>query len=1211
MRCFFIIYLLFISSSFTLYAHTPKGFWHGKERQLRYKPQGENFVIVNGDKKFNRGLYGTNTAFRIETGDIPELGFFMPNMGGNMQFGLIRENQNIWINNAEYIKSTYRAGSRIYEIKDPLLDNGTIILTILAMADMEGMIMKIETIDLPQNIELICLFGGADNKRFYRNGDLGVDDPDAFALQPDACLDNNYQINDNQFALEYGQQTKTGPCKISGIFPEKSILKEGSPYFITTPLDLWHSYPVDKKPVLTSRTALIKENIYYIVLKKEDNDLINIDYSQLGNYFDKAESKRKEIAETIRINTPDPYFNTLGSSLSIAADGIWGEPDCWQHGAVGWRMPLNGWRAAYIGDVVGWHDRARKHFDGYAASQITNIEAIIPHPSQDQKLNLARAEKTWGTQMYSNGYICRNPNNPKQMHHYDMNLVYIDELLWHFNWTGDMDYVREMWPVLQRHLAWEKRNYDPDGDGLYDAYACIWASDALQYNSGGVTYSSAYNYRANKIAAEIAEKLGEDPAPYKNEAKKILNAINDKLWLSDKGWWAEYKELMGNKLTHPNAGIWTIYHSIDSEIHTPFQSYQATRYIDTEIPHIPVLARGLENKDYYTLATTNWLPYSWSVNNVAFAEVAHTSLAYWQAGRYDEAFKLFKSSVLDGMYLGSSPGNIGQVSFYDAARGECYRDFGDPVGIYGRVLIQGLFGIIPDAMNNKLVIRPGFPSEWEFASISTPDIDYNFKRDGKTDIYKINTKFKKQLNIRFLIKADYENIKSLTINGKEQKWVLESDNIAYPLLSFDYGESKEFEIKIEWSENLIYHPDFTEKGIKGEDLSLTSQNNILKIYDPQNILVNTKIKNKQVTGKINGTPGHRTLFLQLKQGAMKWWEPVHVEIKEPFDIHFDTESNALQFSLTNNSSLSTDIILHINKGSEKGFSQKIKLKAGETSEIINIPEESAKFGSNTLDIIKNNNAVYATNIVNWNLKNIEPIYETLNIDNYLNAPVTQIFKNEYLSPRSPYTTLQIPVQGIGEWCHPLLTAEIDDSGIRKLAKSNESDIPFDIPFRIPDRVNNIAFTTLWDNYPESITIPLTGKASHAYFMMAGSTNHMQSHIVNGIISIAYKDGSKAFLELIPPETWAPIEQDFYIDNFAFRSKQSRSFRIALKKGIFNRDIGKELNINPDEVYGRNIDGGAGIILDIPLDTQKELESLEIKTIANEVVIGLMGITLMR
>lgn len=189
----------------------------------------------------------------------------------------------------------------------------------------------------------------------------------------------------------------------------------------------------------------------------------------------------------------------------MAADGIW-DGEVWLHGAIGWRMPLSGWRAAYTGDVLGWHDRARTHFNAYAASQVTEVPNTFPHPAQDSALHLARSVKKWGTPQYSNGYICRNPHRNNQMHHYDMNLCYIDELLWHFKWTGDLDYVRQMWPVITRHLTWEKLNYDPDNDGLYDAYACIWASDALYYNSGAVTHSSAYNYRANKTAAQLAER---------------------------------------------------------------------------------------------------------------------------------------------------------------------------------------------------------------------------------------------------------------------------------------------------------------------------------------------------------------------------------------------------------------------------------------------------------------------------------------------------------------------------------------------------------------------------------------------------------------------------------------------------------------------------------------------------------------------------------
>lgn len=66
----------------------------------------------------------------------------------------------------------------------------------------------------------------------------------------------------------------------------------------------------------------------------------------------------------------------------------------------------------------------------------------------------------------------------------------------------------------------------------------------------------------------------------------------------------------------------------------------------------------------------------------------HTALAYWQAGRPEEAYNLMKSVAKDNMYLGASPLNFGQISHYDAARGECYRDFADPIGVWSRALTE-------------------------------------------------------------------------------------------------------------------------------------------------------------------------------------------------------------------------------------------------------------------------------------------------------------------------------------------------------------------------------------------------------------------------------------------------------------------------------------------------------------------------------------------
>ena len=258
-----------------------------------------------------------------------------------------------------------------------------------------------------------------------------------------------------------------------------------------------------------------------------------------------------------------------------------------------------------------------------------------------------------------------------------MNMVFIDQLLRHFNWTGDTTFLQEMWPVIERHLDWETRNFDPDGDGLYSAYASIWASDALEYNGGGVAHSSAYNYLAFKTAARLAKLIGKDPRQYQKEAEKILKALNSQLWMPEKGWYGEFKDILGNKRLHPFPGLWSVYHVIDSDVPDPFQAYQMLRYVDTQIPHIPVRAEGMPAGDYQLVSTTNWMPYTWSVNNVAMAEVLHTALAYWQSGSAEKAYQLWKSVMLESMYLGGSPGNFQQLSFYDAMRGELYRDNGE------------------------------------------------------------------------------------------------------------------------------------------------------------------------------------------------------------------------------------------------------------------------------------------------------------------------------------------------------------------------------------------------------------------------------------------------------------------------------------------------------------------------------------------------------
>lgn len=153
------------------------------------------------------------------------------------------------------------------------------------------------------------------------------------------------------------------------------------------------------------------------------------------------------------------------------------------------------------------------------------------------------------------------------------------------------------------------------------------------------------------------------------------------------------------------------------------------------------------------------------------------------------------------------------------------------------------------------------------------------------------------------------------------------------------------------------------------------------------------------------------------------------------------------------------------------------------------------------------------------------------------------------------------------------------------------------------------FTSQWDNFPKQISIPLNGKSSQAYFLMAGTTNPMQSRMVNGAIIIHYRDETTDTLLLKNPENWYPVEQDYYEDGYAFTTGASRPLQISLKTGEESRTFTKFVTIQGFSNFG--IDGGAATVLSMPLNGNKELKSLELKAIANDVIIGLMSVTLVR
>ncbi len=1179
-------------------------------RPLRYRPENGDFVIINGGEFYNRPLYGGNTAFRADAGDMPEVSLYMPGQGGNLRFGVRSANGDFWLHQAQHIVARYRPGAMIYQITDSRLGDAVLQLSMVGLYEEDGLIVCLEQRGLSCPLTVLVAFGGAGGKRGSRSGDIGCESEPIsqfFQLRPDNCRGNEFTLNENTFILNSRVATLAGTLPVSS----RLAIADATGWYDPDALMKTIGQPTDC-PVLAACMSLAAGQPAYLAIKRIGQSEAPFAADALPEMFAACQEHRKAIAERVVVQTPDPYINAAVGALCVAADALWDQQQgSVMHGAVAWRSAYPGWRGPYANDALGWHDRSRSHLTVWARRQNTN-----PVPDKvlgpDPAANYARSHPSKQT----NGDICGK--------HYDMNLIYMDTLLRHLFWTGDLELAERLWPVIERHIAWEqrlfRRPFGPDKLPLYEAYAAIWASDDMQFNGGGVAYTSAYNAYHFRWFAELAERLGKNPEPFRHEAELINKAMQRYLWLADLGWYAEYKDLLGLQQAHPAAGLWSFYHTIDSEMADSFQAWQMTRCIDTQIAHIPIHGEDIPKGRFFTLPTSNWMPYTYSTNNVVMAEVAHTALAYWQAGRVEKAFSLFKGAVLDGMYMGLCPGNAGMTTYFDAARGEAQRDFGDAVGALSRAVIEGLFGIRPDLLNGQLTVEPGFPP-WESARIVHPNIEFAYFQKAHVSTYTVKPNFSRSVALRLIVPARTVEIERLTVNGKIAEWNPVGRAVGGPRIEVRCEPADVYEVEIVWAGEQQAHISGPQVVAAGGRLRAAGKAELAGVKDPQNALKDIRLLKDVrllpcvVEATAAGAMGHRTAFLQVRQGQMTWWAPLEFEIRPPYEIIAAAAqtANSITFYVRNNTAdaLQGQAVI---ASAGNSITQPLTIAAFGDSEPITLSAEEFALlpGTNRVAVVLDEERDIEGDVINWHIRPDRDslTWETVNLKPLFNDKISRIFKNEYLSPRSPYCSLAIPKQGIGSWCNFTKTFDVDDSGLRRLAAENDGRVmlPQSIFFKMPAEpdANNIIFTSQWDNFPEKCDIPLSGKARHLYLLMAGSTNSMQSRFDNGVVVVTYTDGQTEQLPLHNPTTWWPIEQDYFIDDFAFRRPEPIPPRIDLKTGHIR--ITKWADFKGK---GGTVAGGAATVVDMPLRADKELSSLTVRTLANEVVIGLISATLVR
>jgi len=160
--------------------------------------------------------------------------------------------------------------------------------------------------------------------------------------------------------------------------------------------------------------------------------------------------------------------------------------------------------------------------------------------------------------------------------------------------------------------------------------------------------------------------------------------------------------------------------------------------------------------------------------------------------------------------------------------------------------------------------------------------------------------------------------------------------------------------------------------------------------------------------------------------------------------------------------------------------------------------------------------------------------------------------------------------------------------------------PQKVPFNWYGDKRNIAFTSLWDNFPNSISFPVNKKGDAAYFLICGSTNVMQCSIANAVIMINYIDGTKDSLQLIPPINYWNLS---HIGASASTPGQTSLSDYSVKRDGFCLP-----KVLPERVQlGKDC---RAMLLNLKLKKDIEVENITLETLSQEVVVGLMGITIL-
>jgi len=248
-------------------------------KNSRNVPFPDNTANYNID--FPYRLKTNTNGTSIAAAGHPEFSFLLPEMAGNLKFGIIKDNESKWLSDFNKIEIKDNAMYIVYSLSDPLIGKGQLKCEVRSLSNTDGIVMEMTPENIPDDIELFWSYGGAYGKILA--------DKDTKGLYPLYGRNNVFSVEWTAFTLYYGESMKLKV--IQGVMPVTSEIRLSDAHRQQSPLAFFDSGKRTDSPALTGKLPLKDNQKEYFCIYKQNNEA-DYNYYMLPALFEREKAKQ-------------------------------------------------------------------------------------------------------------------------------------------------------------------------------------------------------------------------------------------------------------------------------------------------------------------------------------------------------------------------------------------------------------------------------------------------------------------------------------------------------------------------------------------------------------------------------------------------------------------------------------------------------------------------------------------------------------------------------------------------------------------------------------------------------------------------------------------------------------------------------------------------------------------------------------------------------